>query len=48
METDANRIPWEDGLPDVIANSLEPFRERLEQGYSVMCNALEVGVARRQ
>jgi hypothetical protein len=47
METDADRIPWEDGLPDVISASLEPFRERLEQSYSVMCNALEAGVARR-
>ena len=47
LETDANRIPWEDGLPDVIAASLEPFRERLERSYGVMCNALEAGVARR-
>ena len=47
METDTNRIPWEDGLPDAIVASLEPYRERLEQSYSVMCNALEIGVARR-
>jgi hypothetical protein len=47
LETDADRIPWEDGVPDFISVSLEPFRERLEQSYSVMCNALEAGVARR-
>jgi hypothetical protein len=47
METDAYRIPWEGGLPGVIEVSLAPFRDRLESNYSIMCNALEIGVARR-
>jgi hypothetical protein len=47
LEANPNRIPWENGLPGVIVASLEPFRDRLESSYSVMCNALEIGVARR-
>jgi len=41
MEADRYRLPWIDGLPPVLADSLEPFRERLEANYSEMCNALE-------
>jgi hypothetical protein len=47
MESDAGRLPWEDGLPPVLASSLEPYRDRLEASYDPMCNALEVGLARR-
>jgi len=47
MEADSRRLPWEDGLPEVIAASFEPYRGRLEENYSDMCNALEVGLARR-
>jgi hypothetical protein len=42
METDPDRIPWQDGLPGVITGSLEPFRERLEAAYSPLCNTLEL------
>jgi hypothetical protein len=42
METDPDRIPWQDGLPEVIAESLEPFRERLDAAYSPLCNTLEL------
>jgi len=31
LEEDRYRLPWEDGVPEVIADSLEPFRSRLEQ-----------------
>jgi len=47
LEADAYRIPWQDGLPQEIVVSLEPYRERIEAGYRPMCNALEVGLARR-
>jgi hypothetical protein len=47
MEADSYRLPWQDGLPPVIESSLMPYRDRLEASYSVMCNALEVGLARR-
>jgi hypothetical protein len=47
MQADPQRLPWQDGLPTVIENSLQPFRERLETSYSDACNALEMGLARR-
>ncbi len=47
LEADGNRLPWEDGLPEVIEASLRPYRDRLEQSYCTMCNALEVGLARK-
>jgi len=47
LEADARRLPWEDGLPEVIEISLGPHRARFEGSYGPMCNALEIGVARR-
>jgi hypothetical protein len=47
LEADDRRLPWEDGVPEAIASSLLPYRERLGSTYSAMCNELEVGVARR-
>jgi len=43
MEADPFRLPWRDGLPDRIAGSLEPFRERLEASWHPICNPLEFG-----
>jgi hypothetical protein len=43
LESDSYRLPWEDGVPDVVRVSLEPYRERLEASYSSLCNALEIG-----
>jgi hypothetical protein len=42
MEQDRFRIPWRDGLPPVIEESLAPYRARLAASYSAMCNPLEV------
>jgi len=47
LEADALRLPWEGGLPEVIATSLEPYRDRLESSYSPLCNEVELAVARR-
>ncbi|MBN2246085.1 MAG: hypothetical protein JW755_09600, partial [Candidatus Aminicenantes bacterium] len=44
LEEDRYRLPWEDGVPDVIANSLEPFRSRLEESYSSVTNMLELAI----
>lgn len=43
LESDPYRLPWRDGLPERIATSLEPFRERLESSWNEMSNALEIG-----
>lgn len=42
LEEDERRLPWQDGLPDVIEKSLRPFRSRLESSYSPMSNSLEL------
>ena len=42
MEADHLRLPWQDGLPEVLETSLHPFRDRLEASYVEMTNALEV------
>lgn len=42
LERDAGRLPWQDGLPARTAESLEPFRDRLEASYSRLCNPIEV------
>ena len=47
METDRYRLPWQDGLPQVLEISLNPFRKRLEASYSKMTNALEVAFEQR-
>lgn len=47
MEEDRFRLPWEDGLPDVIKTSLEPYRERLEQSYNAMTNPFELTIEQR-
>ena len=47
MVADGRRLPWEDGVPEAVAASLRPYRERLAESYGEMCNALELGVARR-
>ncbi|MFW6129305.1 MAG: hypothetical protein ACOC6P_03560 [Candidatus Aminicenantaceae bacterium] len=44
MEYDRLRIPWQDGLPEVIENSLRPFRRQLEESYSVLTSPLEVAM----
>jgi len=47
MEADPLRLPWQDGVPEVIRGSLEPYRERFEKSYSALCNPVEVGIGHR-
>jgi hypothetical protein len=44
LEADPLRLPWADGLPAVVEESLHPFRDRLEQSYSEQCSSLEFGL----
>jgi hypothetical protein len=44
MQQDHLRLPWQDGLPDRTAESLEPFRERLAASYSALCHPVELAV----
>ncbi|MFH1845401.1 MAG: hypothetical protein ABIF77_19625 [bacterium] len=43
LSEDDWRLPWEDGLPEIIENSLRPYRETLMAGYDKLCNPLELG-----
>jgi len=42
MNQDRRRVPWQDGLPEAIAASLEPYRERLEATYHPAANEFEL------
>jgi hypothetical protein len=42
LEADRYRLPWQDGVPDVLESSLKPFQAELEVGYSRMTNVLEI------
>jgi hypothetical protein len=42
LESDHFRLPWQDGLPEVLKASLEPYREPLEKSYSMLMNPIEL------
>jgi hypothetical protein len=42
LAEDPTRVPWEDGLPEVLAAGLEEYRERLEANYSRATNTFEL------
>jgi len=42
MRARRERIPWEDGMPAALSESMEPFRQELEQQYSPLTNPLEL------
>ena len=44
MESDRYRLPWRDGFPEPLERSLEPYRGRLDESYSPLCNPLEAGL----
>ncbi|MCB1183582.1 hypothetical protein KDM41_09110 [bacterium] len=43
MRAESLRFAWEEGLPDPLRASLEPFRDRLEAGYDPMTSLVELG-----
>jgi len=47
MESNRYRLVWQDGLPEVIGKSLEPFKQRLEASYSPLTNGMEIALERR-
>ncbi len=47
MESNRYRLVWQDGLPEVIVKSLEPFKQRLEASYSPLTNGIEIALERR-
>ena len=47
MESDRYRLAWQDGLPDAIASSLQPYRDRLDSSYSRLMNTIEISMEQR-
>jgi hypothetical protein len=44
MEDDRRRLPWKDGLPESMLQSLEPYRLRLEESYNPFLGVLELAI----
>ena len=44
LEEDPLRLPWQDGLPEHTAASLQPYWEPLEASYSTLCHPVEFAV----
>jgi hypothetical protein len=42
LSADSDRLPWQDGAPEVLVDGLEPFRDRLEASYSPATNPFEL------
>lgn len=42
VDADPDRVPWQDGVPQAIADRLEPYRDRLESTYSPATNIFEL------
>ena len=47
MEADERRIPWQDGLPSTIAESLAPFRSELDELFCPAMAPLELMINER-
>ncbi|MBC8185204.1 hypothetical protein H8E88_29270 [candidate division KSB1 bacterium] len=47
LNENRERIPWQDGLPDIIKQSFEPYKLRLNESYNEMVNAVELNPNRK-
>jgi hypothetical protein len=48
MDREPRRILWEEGLPEQLRDSLEPYRDRLEESYAELMNVVELGLVNHQ
>jgi hypothetical protein len=48
MKNNEERVPWEDSVPRKTVESLEPFRDRLEETYSPITNPFELSLPARR
>ena len=48
LQDDPFRVPWQDGLPDPIAVSLEPYRAQLEASYDPRTDEFELARPRKE
>ena len=47
MQADDKRVPWQDGIPQPIADALVPYREELDELYCPAMAALELMINER-
>jgi len=47
LESESHRLVWEDGVPEAIVASLEPFRARLESSYSSFLSTIELSIEQK-
>lgn len=48
MDREPRRVLWDEGLPDQLRDSLEPYRDRLAASYGELMNAVELGLVNHQ
>lgn len=48
MQSDRQRLPWQDRLPPPLQASLQPFRDRLEATYNPVSNPFELARNRKR
>lgn len=48
LKKDRGRVPFQDGLPEALAQSLEPYKDRLEAAYSQAANQFELALNRKR
>jgi hypothetical protein len=48
MKNNEERVPWKDSVPRKTAESLEPFRDRIEETYSPITNPFELSLPARR
>ena len=44
LKLESLRFPWEEGLPEQIRASLEPYRDRLAATYDPLTSVIEMGL----
>ncbi len=42
LSSDDERLPWQDGLPEILHSSLRPFKDQLAASYNAQVNPLEL------
>jgi hypothetical protein len=48
LESDPDRVPWQDGIPPELVEVFGPYRERLESNWNAATNPLELAINRKK
>jgi len=47
MKKKHHRMPWQDGIPKVLEQSIQPYHERLKASYIQLMNPIEFGLKKK-